>query len=140
MVNFSDKTIGKLVTLAALAIGIAIGFLGGVAYHPQQEVQAQAINPHAPAVQEVSPGVTTGTFGANLILVHEIDADHLVVNGFDLMQMQQNVLNYLATRPLAERADIENIINASRASTVYRFKQSPVPAPATTTPAVPEKK
>jgi hypothetical protein len=133
---FSDRTFGKLATLATLIIGIAIGFVGGSMYHPPQKVEAQAVQPITPTIQEISPGVTTGTFGANLILVHELATDHLIVNGYDVMLMQQNILNYLATRPLAERADIENIINASRSSVIYKIKE-PQPVPP---PAVPEKK
>ena len=135
MENVSDKTLGKLVSLAILAVGLAIGFAGGVMYRPQQ-VQAQAATP-SPNIQEVSPGVTTGTFGANLILAHEVATDRVIINGYDLMKMQQNILNYLASRPFAEKADIENIIKSSQADTVYRLKQSTPPPSA---PAAPEKK
>jgi hypothetical protein len=106
---------GKVVTLTTLVIGIAIGFSAGILYRPRQEVQAQAVTAPSPTIQEVFPGMVTGSFGANLILAHEIAADDIVVNGFDLLKMQQNILNYLASRPLAERADIQNLINASRA-------------------------
>jgi flagellar basal body-associated protein FliL len=130
MENISDKTLGKLVSLAILAVGLAVGFAGGVMYRPQQAVQAQVANPPQPNIQEVSPGVTTGTFGANLILAHEVATDRLIINGFDLMLMNQNILNYLGSRPYNERADIQNIINNSRAATIYRLKQT-VPAPST---------
>jgi hypothetical protein len=137
MENVSDKTLGKLVSLAILAVGLAVGFTGGVIYRPQQ-VQAQAAATPSPNIQEVSPGVTTGTFGANLILAHEVATDRVIINGYDVMKMQQNILNYLASRPFAERADIENIIKSSQADTVYRLKQpTPPPAPA---PSSPEKK
>jgi hypothetical protein len=46
------------------------------------------------------------------------------------MLMNQNLLNYLGSRSFAERADIQNIINASRAATIYRFKQPSVAPPA----------
>jgi hypothetical protein len=138
MATINDRTLGKLVSLATLALGLVLGFAGGVMYHPQQQVQAQAVAAPTQNVQEISPGVTTGTFGANLILAHEIATDHLIVNGFDVMLMQQNILNYLASRPSAERADIQNVINASRAPTVYRIKQQ-TPPPAVVPPA-PEKK
>ena len=135
MENLSEKTVGKLVSLTILVIGIAIGFAGGIVYRPQQDVHAQAAPQPQANIQEVSPGVTTGTFGANLILAHEVATDRLIINGFDLMKMQNNILSYLALRPSAESADIQNIVNRSRADTVYKLKQ---PAPATQ--PIPEKK
>jgi hypothetical protein len=107
---------------------MAIGFAGGSLYHPQQQVQAQMVAPVTPNIQDVTPGVTIGSLGSNLILAHEIAADRLTVNGYDVMLLQQNILSYLGNRPLAERADIQNIVNASRASTVYRIKQPQVPS------------
>jgi hypothetical protein len=136
MANISDKTLGKLVTLATLLTGLAIGFVGGIMYHPRQDVHAQSVAP-SPNVQEVSPGVTTNTFAANLILAHEVATDRVIINGYDLMKMENAILTYLATRPLAESADIQNIITKSRADTIYKIKQ-PTPPPAN--PPVPEKK
>jgi hypothetical protein len=134
MENISDKTVGKLVSLAILAVGLAVGFAGGVMYRPQQEVQAQASGVQSPNVQEVSPGMTTGTLGVNLLLAHEVAADRIIVNGYDLLKMQSNILGYLASRPSAETADIQNIVRRSQADTIYKIKQ---PAPA---PPPPEKK
>lgn len=132
MTNFGDKTIGKIVSLLTLSVGIAIGFGMGVLYRPQQAVQAQSAPATQPAIRDVTPGVTMGSIGTNLILAHEVAADSVVVNGFDIMLMQQNILNYLGSRPYNERADIQNIINASRAATVYRLKNpSPPPVPST---------
>jgi len=126
----SDKTLGKLVSLAILGVGLTVGFVGGTMYRPHQDVQAQTA-PTPPNVQEVSPGVTTGTFGANLILAHEIATDRVIINGYDIMKMQSNILNYLASRPLAETADIQGIVARSQADTVYRLKQpTPPPSPA----------
>jgi hypothetical protein len=141
MANISDKTLGKLVSLAILAVGLAIGFICGEMYHPQQEVRAQAVAASTPTIQEIQPGMTTGTFGANLVMAHEIAADSLVVNGYDLLKMQNNILVYLSNRPSAERADIQNIVNASRASTIYRIKQqAPMPTPPVANPPANEKK
>jgi hypothetical protein len=131
MIRISDKTAGKFATLLTLAIGFAFGLGFGVMWRPEQPVNAQATPPKTQHIEEVSPGVTTGSFGANLILAHEVATDHMVINGYDLMLMQQNILNYLSTRPLAEPADIQNIINASKAETVYQYKAA---TPANPTP------
>lgn len=122
MISISDKTVGKLLTLVTLSTGIAIGFVCGAMYHPGQEVRAQAIIPQPPTVQEVSPTMTAGSIGTGLLLAHTVASDQLLVNGYDVLKMQQNMLNYLANQPLAERAAIQNIINASVSPTVYRYK------------------
>ncbi|HEX4309559.1 MAG TPA: hypothetical protein VHZ25_05990 [Acidobacteriaceae bacterium] len=140
MPSLTDKTIGKLATLATLAVGIGIGFVCGTLYHPRQEVRAQAVAPPAPNFKDVTPGITVGSMGTNLLLAHEIAADSLVVNGYDILKLQQGLINYMAARPYAETADFQNIINASRATIVYRYKP-PTPPPAQNQPmATPEKK
>jgi hypothetical protein len=133
MPSLTDKTIGKLATLATLAVGIAIGFACGTLYHPYQEVRAQAVPPPTPSFTDVTPGITVGSMGTNLLLAHEIAADSLVVNGYDMLKLQQGLINYMASRPLAETADFQNIINSSRATTVYRYKP-PTPPPAQNQP------
>jgi|ERR1700678_44393 hypothetical protein len=139
MKNASDKTLGKLANLLTLVIGLGIGFTAGVVYHPRQEVQAQTVQPPAPTVKDVSPVMISPSIGTNLLLAHEIATDSLVVNGYDLLKMQQGIINYLASRPLAENADFLNIINNARSSTAYRIKPpqtapTPVPAPNTEKP------
>lgn len=133
MANIEERTLGKLVSLAILIVGIAVGFACGVLYRPQQNVQAQITVP-PPNVQEVSPGVTTGTFGANLILAHEVATDRLIINGYDLMKMQNNILAYLASRPMAETAEVQNIVTRSQADTVYKLKQASPPVPQNNVP------
>ena len=127
MANLSDNTVGKITTLATLVLGIAIGFVIGAIYHPRESVRAQAVEPPVQTFQDVTPVLTVPSVGAQLILAHDISADEVVVNGYNLLKLEQGVINYLASRPLAENADFQNIINASRATTIYRFKPQAPP-------------
>ncbi|MGC2745011.1 MAG: hypothetical protein WA672_17680, partial [Candidatus Angelobacter sp.] len=88
-----------------------------------QQVQAQPQR-----VEEIQPVFTAGSAGIGILLSNRIESDTLVVNGFDVMKLNEGILNYLATRPTAERADVENIIAKSRAEVFYKIKE-PVPAP-----------
>jgi hypothetical protein len=132
MMKISDRAIGQFIGLITLVLGIAIGFYFGQEYHPIQIVQAQAVAPPIPNFTDVNPGMTTGSFGANLILAHEIATDDVVVNGIDLLKFDQNVINYLAAQPTTEKAELQNLVNASRATTIYRIK----PPAAAPTPGV----
>jgi hypothetical protein len=118
--------------MATLIVGLTFGFLIGAQYLGKQNVQAHANANAIPPqrIEEITPGISTATFAANLVMAHQIEADSLVVNGYDMIKMQENLLNYLATRPMAERADIENIVNRSRAEVFYKIKQPTPPTPA----------
>jgi hypothetical protein len=131
MNKISDSTLGKIVNMGTLFLGLVLGFAAGAFYYPRLNVEAQVVIPPSPQIKEITPGITTGSLGTNLILAHEIAADSVVVNGYDVMRMEQAILNYLATRPTAEAADIQNIVNASRATTIYRLAPPKATPPAT---------
>jgi hypothetical protein len=135
-----EFNLGNISNLLTLLIGLSIGFIAGMSYQPRSKVLAQAVSPPAPNIQDISPTMSVGSIGTNLLLAHEVDADQVVINGYDVMKLQQAVINYLATRPGAESADFQNIVNSSRATTIHRMKipTSP-PSPAVQAPA-PEKK
>lgn len=115
--------LGGLLNSATLLIGLVIGFFYGTSYSTRVHAQT------SPHVQEISPGVTTGTFGAGLILAHEIQSDSLVVNGYDLLKIHQNTLNYLATQSGANPGALQGIISSSRADKLYTVKPPGGPEP-----------
>jgi hypothetical protein len=129
-----EFSLGNLVNLITLVIGLSIGFVAGMSYQPHANVQAQAVAPPTPNIEEVAPTMTVGSIGTNLMLAHEVDADQLVVNGYDVMKLQQGVINYLASRVGAEGADFQNIVNSARPATVHRIKLQAAPVPASITP------
>jgi hypothetical protein len=115
--------LGGLLNSATLLVGLLVGFFLGTSYSGRVHAET------AQQVQEVSPGITTGTFGAGLILAHEIQSDSLVVNGYDLLKMHQNTLNYLATQFGANTGAIQNIITISKADKLYTLKTPSTPKP-----------
>jgi hypothetical protein len=127
-------SLGNLVNLITLVIGLSIGFVGGMSYQPRSKVEAQAVTPTSPNIQDVSPTMTVGSIGTNLLLAHEVDADQVVINGYDVMKLQQGVINYLSTRPGAEGADFTNIVNSARATTLHRIKLQTATVPPPTVP------
>jgi len=131
MKSSRDFNFGSLINLVTLVIGLGIGFLFGSLSH--RSVHAQAVNAPTPQTEDVTPAMTLGSVGTNLVLAHEVDADKVVVNGIDLLLFDQNVLKYLSRRPGAESADMENIINGSRATVLHRIAapKAPIPTPPT---------
>jgi hypothetical protein len=126
-------TVRQYATVSAINLSFLIlGFvLGHEFYMPKVQAQSppQTVLGAAPQVVPVSPGVTTGSFGAGLILAHEIQSDSLVVNGYDLLKLHQNTLNYLGTLLGANSVAIQTLIENSKATKLYTIKP-PTPAPA----------
>jgi hypothetical protein len=129
-----EFNLGNLVNLITLVIGLSIGFVAGMSYQPHAKVQAQAVSPPTPDYQDVTPNMTIGSIGTNLLMAHEVDTDQLVINGYDVMKLQQGVINYLANRLGAESADFQNIVNSARPSTLHRLKLQAAPGQPPTVP------
>jgi hypothetical protein len=119
--------IGSLINLVTLVIGLTVGFLlGNIS---RTDVRAQAVSAPVPQIEDVAPTMTVGSLGTNLALAHEVDADKIVVNGIDLLRFDQNVIEYLSRRPGAESADLQNLVNASRATVIHRITAPKTPSP-----------
>lgn len=125
---------GILLNLVTLVIGLFFGFILGTATS-SRGVHAQTRSEIVP----ITPGVTTGSFGANLLLAHEIQSDSLVVNGYDLFKMDQNIINYLATRVDADRNGLQQAISNAQPPKLYTIQTTP-PPPAQPQPKPEEKK
>ena len=78
----------------------------------------------------MAPAATVGSFGTNILLAHHIQSDELVVNGYDVMKMNQNILNYMSRQIGANGTDIQSIVINSRADKLYTIKAPTAPAPA----------
>lgn len=113
--------LGSVLNSVAVILAFFLGTIySGRAVHAQENTQQ---------VEQITPGVTTGTFGAGLILAHQIQSDGLVVNGYDLLKLHQNTLNYLATQIGANQAALQAIIANSKAEKVYTVKVPSPPSP-----------
>lgn len=142
--------LASLVNLLILLVGIALGLLLrpyidrpvhaasepqfgsqlGTSQVPFGQTVVAAVEPK---ITSVSPSLTTGTVGIYLVLSHHIQSDELVVNGYDLLKLQNEELGLLSR--FVSSADIQNAVNRSRAAEVYKIEQpKPAQAPATTKP------
>ncbi len=117
-------------------VTLLVGFGMGALLRPNidQAVHAQTTDSvRTQVIEPIFPGVTTGTFGARIVLAHEIQSDSLVVNGYDLLQIHQNTLNYLANQIGANKAVLQSIVDNSKAAKLYTIKP-PSPSPPQTKP------
>lgn len=70
--------------------------------------------------------MTAGTIGIYLILAHHIQSDQLVVNGYDLLKLQNAELTLLSR--FVPASEIAKAVNDARVPEVYQV-QNPTPAP-----------
>jgi hypothetical protein len=105
------------IQLLTLFVGIGIGLIIAPQFHSvvnaraetgqsldQAPVPAQAVQPIDPyKPTPVAPSITAPSFGSNLILVHQLEADKAIVNGYDLLKIDEGILNYLESQPLANQ-------------------------------------
>lgn len=118
----SSTVLATALNFLTLLLGIAIGFyLRPAAYAYQKPPETK--------IQEVQPAMTAGAVGFGVVMAGTVETDHLVVNGYDMVKLNEGLLNYLATRPLAERADLQRIIDNSKPDIFYRIKPPEAPKP-----------
>ena len=132
--------------LLILLVGITIGVF--LAPHIEKPVLAVS-SPQAPAppaatpapqpvvadgVEQVQPAMQAGTVGFYLLLAHHTQTDELVVNGLDLLKLEQGELNLLSRLPGVYPGQIQGIVDGARADThLYQIGApkviAPVPVP-----------
>jgi hypothetical protein len=124
--------------LVVLAVGIMIGVY--MSPHLESRVQASSDPQTTPVVptpagntpEQITPGVTTGTFGAYLVLAHHVQSDEMVVNGLDLLKLHEGELNLLSKTLGVTQQDVQNVVNNARDTHIYQIatpKPQSTPAP-----------
>jgi hypothetical protein len=78
-----------------------------------------------PKVTQVQPGMTTGTIGIYLILSHHLQTDELVVNGYDLLKLQNAELGLLSH--FVPQAEIKAAVESAKASEIFQVAQPTPP-------------
>jgi len=137
-------TVASAINLAILIVGVVIGvmlaprFTGTTNAQPissnaqQPPTFTQTVNQGLPMpevqpkVTPVMPGMTTGTVGIFLILAHHVQSDELVVNGYDILKLQNAELQLLSR--FVPQSEIAKAINDSKATELFTVKQ-PIPQP-----------
>jgi hypothetical protein len=133
-----EYTLAAFVNLLTLAVGIAIGILLAPrlerSVHANVDPQAaQQANQSPPPTAEpagpiqVQPGMTIGTIGAYQILSHHIQSDELVVNGIDLLKLEQGEFNLLSSLGVPT-SKLDQIVADARKTQLYQVApQAPPP-------------
>jgi hypothetical protein len=131
----------SLINLLTLAVGITIGVL--LAPHVERHVQAeegqaqsQSAGQGQPAGQEptngpeqIQPTITAGSIGAYLLLAHHVQSDELVVNGIDVLKLEQGELNLISSLPGVPSWRIQQIVDGAKASHLYQVASPKPPQP-----------
>lgn len=129
----NSPVLATALNVFTLFVGIGIGVL--IRPSLSTPVHAQQVSSSEPKIEEIQPIMTVGSAGIGIVLAGQVEADHLVVNGLDILKLNQGIVNYLATRPLAERADLQKIVNDSKPDVFYRVKSAAPPTkPSSETP------
>lgn len=138
------------INFVTLATGIAIGLI--IAPRVEKTVRAKVegvqsapsstptvpnegtqVAAGAPKVTPITPMMTGGSIGVYLVLAHHVQSDELVVNGYDMLKLQQGELNLLSR--FVPPAEISKIVDNAKATEIYTVK-----TPASTQPVKPTSK
>jgi hypothetical protein len=132
------------INLAILLVGIALGVM--LAPHIEKTASAHANGQQAappqssPASQgeqyeDITPEMTIGTIATNTLLAHRIGADQATVNGYDLIALDEGIINLLKNKGVGTYRDLDAIIERAKVPRPLRLKLPPPnPTPPTTKP------
>jgi hypothetical protein len=130
-------TLSAFANLLTLLVGITIGVLIAPRFEKHAEAHAAyQSGPTDSGPEQISPVITAGSMGTNLLLVHHTQMDELVVNGIDMLKLEQGEINLLARIPGVLPGQVQSIVDDSRKD-VHLYQ---VAAPKTATPATPPAK
>jgi hypothetical protein len=127
----------SIANLLILLVGIGLGLMLAPRY--DRRVEAVAQQPNTPPKQtstlngpeQVQPGFQVGTGAAFLMLTHHLQSDELVVNGLDMLILQQGELNLLARIPGVTANDLQPVVSNAQHTHLYQVETPAAPkAPA----------
>jgi len=149
------NVLASLVNLVTLLIGITVGII--LAPHFEKPAHAislpeqvggnnfqlpvfgsspvAAVPDITPKITPVQPMISGGTAGFYMVLSHHVQADELVVNGYDLLKLQNAELQMLSR--FVSPTDIRNAVIESKSPELFQISEPKpaTPAPQPTTPA-----
>jgi hypothetical protein len=129
------------INLAILLVGIAIGVL--LAPHIEKRanaapsdqasrppVQNTTTTPADEPYEDVTPMLTAASMAANTFLAHRIATDQLMVNGYDLLALQDGILNVLKNKNIVSYRDLDALVERAKVARPLRLKLAqPQPQP-----------
>lgn len=141
VMEIMKNTIGALLILVTLLLGIIIGILLAPRIEPNvyaQQAAAPAPSPPPPAcvssanVDCITPIMTVASAGIGKLLSNQISADHLTVNGYDVLKLDNNILNVMIQAHILTQDQAKSVAEASLAEKQIRY-QPPSPPPSAPT-------
>jgi hypothetical protein len=136
-----NYAVGTIVNLTTLAIGLALGYwlahVQSVYARPEQATsqvqqatpQQQPAAPQEVQYEEIIPGVTTGSMAVQTFLAHRIATDELMVNGYDVMALDEGIINLLKNKGIANYRDLDAVIERAKVPHPLRMKVPTQPQP-----------
>jgi hypothetical protein len=120
-------TLGALINLLTLAIGISIGFFVGTTRVKVVLAQVTTQQTEVPAAQpsefeDITPAMTMPSAAIHTLLAHRIATDELMVNGYDILAFEENLINLLRVKGVARDTDLAALLERSRAPHPLRLK------------------
>jgi len=121
--------------LAVLLVGITIGVV--LAPHIEKHAEAAGVQeqqatpvPPSSGPEQIQPTMTAGSVGAYLLLAHHVQSDELVVNGIDILKLEQGELNLLAKIPGVYPWQVQGIIDDAKKDVhLYQVVSAKPPQP-----------
>jgi len=132
--------------LAALLVGIFLG----ITFAPHLEHKVSAAPPQLPTVSTQSPApacvpsstvecvtpiMIISSAGIGTLLTNRIASDQVIVNGYDVLKLENNILNAMVKHKVITPQEAGDIASQSHPDKTLRF-QPPQPQPS---PAQPQK-
>ena len=89
--------------LLILGLGILIGrqWFQPTVHAAQTNTQLSQPDPWTQEPEYITPGFTVGAGGIGTLIANRITADQIVANGYDLLKLQNGILQLLRTKHLA---------------------------------------
>jgi hypothetical protein len=117
----------SLINLGFLVTGIALDrmfLLEETVY-----AQAQAATSVTPDYEEITPTMTVGSAGIGTLLVNRIAADQLTVNGYDVLKLDEGIMQLIRQKTLTQSSELDALVATAKVSRPLRMKLPAPPAP-----------
>jgi len=105
---------------------VVVGFFAGVAF---MERRTTTVVHAQEKFEEVAPIMTVGSAAIGTLLTNRIATDELQSHGYDLLKLQEGIVNSLASKSVFfTPAEIKNLLAQASVAKPLRMK-APAPAP-----------
>jgi hypothetical protein len=122
------SAINLLFLLIGVILGVTTVKYSGPVYAQDKSSAAKAGSatgkpPEDPNAEYVGPALTLSSpVVTNVFLANRIACDRLQVNSFDVMKLNDAILNLLVKHGIASPADIQDIVQAGKADRPLRLR------------------